>query len=351
MYKGYDIRKGKDAESFKEYLRTRNIYFEPSENGNRIHFEVENPDEYVDAWIKNEGKDTTQFVYEFPDGTTKEDVRQAKRLGLKYLGEGRFKSGIVDQFIQGTLAELKFFADEILGYDLHPDYLCPAREFAGLDELYESGYFDDVEDYDLEDKKVRLQGSKLNDSDNSSRIIAEAQKQIDIQQNRMYDCYDEETGDWKEPYAKYEKIDNDANNKSVALCYLIVAYGGVPEWSEGLSYRPEGYDGPVNGRPPKDYPVNFKNDAKVIQMCQQEMDKLCDEDLTDLYYDDKGNEIDDWYTPEGQKLSLDISKKLTALANVIIAYGGKPLLDDGWLGAYDYDAIKGETGLRYSKNN
>ena len=41
MYKGYDIRKGKDAESFKEYLRTRNIYFEPSENGNRIHFEVE----------------------------------------------------------------------------------------------------------------------------------------------------------------------------------------------------------------------------------------------------------------------------------------------------------------------
>lgn len=165
-WKGYDIKRGPFVEQFKTYLRDRNIEFEPSENGSYIHFEVRFPDEYVDAWIDNVnkyGKDTTQYVYQFPDGTTVSDVNNAKKFGLKYLGEGRFKSGIVDQFIQGTLAQLKQFAEEYLGYELHPDYICPADEFAGIDELEESGYFDDVEDYDLEDKAVKLQGSKFKD--------------------------------------------------------------------------------------------------------------------------------------------------------------------------------------------
>lgn len=44
---GYNIRKGKPAQDFKQYLRDRGRYFEPSENGDFVHFEVKNPDEDV----------------------------------------------------------------------------------------------------------------------------------------------------------------------------------------------------------------------------------------------------------------------------------------------------------------
>lgn len=43
----YNLRRGKPAQDFKQYLRDRGLYFEPSENGEFIHFEVKNPDEDV----------------------------------------------------------------------------------------------------------------------------------------------------------------------------------------------------------------------------------------------------------------------------------------------------------------
>lgn len=353
MWKGYDLPRGKMSELFKTYLRVRNFYFEPSQNFDYVHFEVENPDEYVEKWLKNMDKqdyDDTLFVYEFPEGTTQEDLRQAVRSGLKYLGKAEYKSGAKAYFIEGTLSALKIFADEYLGgYELHPAYLCPSDEFAGIKELKSGGYFDDVEDYDMEDKECRLQGSKLKDGAEDSRIISGAQKQIDIQENRIYDCYDED-GNWKRPYSKMEQIEVDADEKASALCYLILAYGGTPKYSPGINGGiPMGYDGPVQAGEPKDYPVSFKNDDSVIKMCQLEMDRLVDDVISPLYYDEEADEeIDDWYTPEGQKISRDASKKLTALANVIVAYGGTPYLDDGFLGAYG--DIKGDTKLRYGKD-
>ena len=331
MWKGYDIRKGRDADAFKSYLRTRNFYFEPSQDGNLVHFEVENPDEYVDAWIRNGGNDTTKFVYEFPEGTTLADINLAKKLGLNYLGKAKHRNGIYSYFIEGTLAELKYFADEELGYELHPDYICPSKEFAGIDELTEAGYFEDGK---YCDKQMKLTGSKkFKDSD--SDIIAQAQKQIDILENLIYDGYDDETGYWKKPYEKYEKIEFDAIEKAVALCNLINVYGGTPEWCPGLSGRPDGYDGPINSRPPKDYPVSLKNNSTVIKMCQQEIDRLVDDELSPLY-DEEGE--GDWSTPEGYGKQMDIDAKVVALCYVIKAYGGTPEIGAGWDGlAVNYE--------------
>lgn len=45
-----------EAEDFKRFLRFENIYFEPSENGNLIHFEVlvdEDEEESVNDYLEN----------------------------------------------------------------------------------------------------------------------------------------------------------------------------------------------------------------------------------------------------------------------------------------------------------
>ena len=52
MWKGYNVQRGKLSDAFKQYLRDRGLYFEPSENGTYIHFEVKNADESVDRFLK-----------------------------------------------------------------------------------------------------------------------------------------------------------------------------------------------------------------------------------------------------------------------------------------------------------
>lgn len=51
-WSGYNLVKGKPAQDFKQYLRDRGMEFEPSENGEFVHFEVKNADEDVDKEIK-----------------------------------------------------------------------------------------------------------------------------------------------------------------------------------------------------------------------------------------------------------------------------------------------------------
>ena len=45
---GYDLLRGPASKEFKSYLRDRGFYYEPSENGRYVHFEVKNADKYVD---------------------------------------------------------------------------------------------------------------------------------------------------------------------------------------------------------------------------------------------------------------------------------------------------------------
>ena len=51
-WKGYNLLKGSPSEDFKQYLRDRGLFFEPSSNGNMIHFEVKNTDEDVDLEVE-----------------------------------------------------------------------------------------------------------------------------------------------------------------------------------------------------------------------------------------------------------------------------------------------------------
>jgi len=51
-WRGFNLKKGRPAEDFKQYLRDRGFEFEPSENGKYIHFEVKNPDEDVEKEIE-----------------------------------------------------------------------------------------------------------------------------------------------------------------------------------------------------------------------------------------------------------------------------------------------------------
>lgn len=241
MYKGYDIRRGDKSEAFKKYLRTRNFYFEPSEDGNFIHFEVENPDEYVDGYIENmekSGKDSTQYVYEFPDGTTLKDINLARRLGLTYLGKAKYRSGVYGYFIQGTLPELQFFAEEYLGgYEFHPNYLCPADEFAGLDELKSAGYFEDGK-YCGKDRKVRLKGSKkLEDTKGISSIVGVLQKELQDLAEEAREWEEAHYDDYVEgkfPAKEYEEKAQMQGERSTAIMYLLRAYGVEPKLDYGM---------------------------------------------------------------------------------------------------------------------
>lgn len=51
-WKGYDLPRGNCSNDFKQYLRDRGMYFEPSSNGSYIHFEVKNADESCDLEVK-----------------------------------------------------------------------------------------------------------------------------------------------------------------------------------------------------------------------------------------------------------------------------------------------------------
>lgn len=238
MWKGYDVKRGDFSEAFKQYLRDRGLYFEPSADGSWVHFEVKNADDAVEDFLK-QYENRTRYVYEFPDGTTLQDINLAKRLGLKYLGQGKYRKGNRAYFIEGTLAELKNFAYEAFGdYELHPDYLCKADEFAGLDELKSAGYFRDGKYYG-KDKQMRLTGSKkkVKDTRGIDSIVGVLQKELQdlAEEAREHEenNYDDYAEGRIEPEA-YEKKAQELGAKSTAIQYLLEAYGIEPKIDYGM---------------------------------------------------------------------------------------------------------------------
>ena len=81
-WKGYNLRKGRPAEDFKIYLRDRGLYFEPSENGGFIHFEVENADDDVDKEVKAIVEHYTKVGF-FDDYSKKFYINAIKALNEK----------------------------------------------------------------------------------------------------------------------------------------------------------------------------------------------------------------------------------------------------------------------------
>ena len=66
---GFDLYRGNPSKDFKQYLRDRGLYFEPSSNGDYVHFEVKNADEDVhkqveairEHWLKFEDSYSQKF--------------------------------------------------------------------------------------------------------------------------------------------------------------------------------------------------------------------------------------------------------------------------------------------------
>lgn len=77
------------------------------------------------------GQSSVQYIYQFPQGTTEEDIKEAEsKYNLKYLGKvgpDGYQPG--DIIIQGTKANLEKFCDEYLAYEMHPDYLYKTEDF------------------------------------------------------------------------------------------------------------------------------------------------------------------------------------------------------------------------------
>lgn len=90
----------------------------------------ENEDESInDSKSINESADS--MIYLFPE-LTDEDIKMAKAYGLQYLGKNHGADGSEDnRVVAGTLDSLNRYADKYLGYELHPDYLYNADDFAG----------------------------------------------------------------------------------------------------------------------------------------------------------------------------------------------------------------------------
>lgn len=71
-----------------------------------------------------------KFIYQFPASLTEEDIREAKKYGLEYLGKvgpDGYQPG--DVLIKGTMKQLKNYCNKYLGYVMHRDYLIAEENF------------------------------------------------------------------------------------------------------------------------------------------------------------------------------------------------------------------------------
>lgn len=82
-----------------------------------------------------ESKSTNELsdimIYLFPE-LTDEDIDILKTYGLQLLGINHGAYGDEENWaVKGSESSLRMFADNYLGYELHPDYLYAEDDFAG----------------------------------------------------------------------------------------------------------------------------------------------------------------------------------------------------------------------------
>lgn len=143
-------------------------------------------------------------VYQFPSSIENflpEFERLCDEFGLNFLGKGhgngQDKDDEPDLFVEGSLKDLEALAKEI-DYELHPDYLSPADEFA----------YDDI----LINESIKV-------------YIKEAtQKQIDAKRKELYAKEKSVMTDSD----KIEYVENSARNMMVS----ILVYGAKPDDSD-----------------------------------------------------------------------------------------------------------------------
>lgn len=92
----------------------------------------------------------SNYIYEFYyNDIDNEDRRMMRKYNLEVVGKSGKERGERNLAVKGSLENLKRYAKEWLGYDLHPDYLIPESQFAY--DMYDS-----VKDDNLLGKRVRI---------------------------------------------------------------------------------------------------------------------------------------------------------------------------------------------------
>lgn len=92
----------------------------------------------------------SNYIYEFYyNDIDNEDKRMMRKYNLEVVGKSGKERGERNLAVKGSLENLKRYAKEWLGYDLHPNYLIPESQFAY--DMYDS-----VKDDNLLGKRVRI---------------------------------------------------------------------------------------------------------------------------------------------------------------------------------------------------
>ena len=92
----------------------------------------------------------SNYIYEFYyNDIDNEDKRMMRKYNLEVVGKSGKERGERNLAVKGTLENLKRYAKEWLGYELHPNYLIPESQFAY--DMYDS-----VKDDNLLGKRVRI---------------------------------------------------------------------------------------------------------------------------------------------------------------------------------------------------
>lgn len=160
-WSAYTFKTGIRSDAFKQYLRDRGIYFEPSQDGEYIHFEVKNADESVDRRAE-EIVGLEDYAEDYVEDYV-EDIWAMNEV-LTYMNneEAYYGTGWLYIFEDGcSYDELKDYLSGEYGDpdDLYQDYL---EEFEYIYNYYhEDGLYDAprrVEEYaNTWDKKLGLE--------------------------------------------------------------------------------------------------------------------------------------------------------------------------------------------------
>lgn len=134
-----DRYKAQVKQHFEAEIDSTDISHEIAEDG--LSFTIVRADGTKLEFNAAEGYTTTKpeelkeeiatYLYLFPE-LTDEDLQMAKAYGLQYLGKNHGADGSEDNWVvAGSENSLTKFAERWLGYELHPDYLYDADDFAG----------------------------------------------------------------------------------------------------------------------------------------------------------------------------------------------------------------------------
>lgn len=115
----------------------------------------------VDSNNESLKEDYSEYIYLFPE-LTDEDIDFLKAYNLKYLGKNYGAYGDEENWVvQGDKDNLERYAQNYLGYELHPDYLYDADEFAGdiVNESLKEDYYSDMDENEILDFKRNIESA------------------------------------------------------------------------------------------------------------------------------------------------------------------------------------------------